>query len=206
MSKLILAVLLALGCTGGALAQERREFLSPAEIDNIRDEQDQGKRVLLYLQFAQRRLDAVRANLASGGANAGRSVQQSLSEYNSILDALSDSLNLAREQRTAMGKPIKELQSRVSGFLRYLETVDSARLPHRGDYDFTLQEAIDTTKDELADAKKGAFPEIHQRKPPSLPAAPSAGSNASGQNGAGGGSSGSEEGPPRKKPRSPQSQ
>jgi hypothetical protein len=202
MKRLILIAILMLLCAGGAVSQGRREFLSPDEINSIQDEQDHGKRVLLYLQFAQRRLDAVRGKLASGEANAGRDVQQYLSEYNSILDALTDSLNGARTQRSAMGKPIKELESRASGFLRYLQSLESSAAANRSDYQFTLEEAIDTTKDELAEAKKGAFPEVNERKPPSdLPSAPPPRSKSDADK-SGAGKSNSEEGPPRKKSRS----
>ncbi len=203
MKRLILIALLALFAASGAFSQSgRREFLSADEVSNIQDEQDHGKRVLLYLQFGQRRLDAVRGKTASGETNAGREIQGYLSEYNSILDALAESLDSARAQRSAMDKPIKELETRATGFLRYLQSLEAGAAANRSDYQFTLEEAIETTKDDLAEAKKGAFPEVNTRKPPTdLPAAPPPRSKSdAGKSGTDKNSS--EEGPPRKKPRS----
>ncbi len=199
MKRLFTIALLVLLIAGGAFAQGgRREFLSPDEINGIQDEQDPGKRILLYLQFAGRRLDAVREKTVSAEPKAGAEIQRYLTEYNSIWDALADSLENARQQRTALDKPVKEIQIKGADYLKYLQMLLASATANRSDYEFTLEEAIDTTKDEVAEAKKGNFPEVNARKPPSdLPASPPPRSKTDSDK------SGSEEGPPRKKSRSP---
>jgi len=200
---LILSIVITIVGLETAVCQNRREFLSPDEINSIQDEQDSGKRILLYLQFAARRLDAVREKITAGDAKGGRAVQQYLSEYNSIWDAVADSLETARQQRASLDKPIKEVQSKGTEFLRYMQSLQGGKSASRSDYEFTLEEAIDTTKDEVAEVKKGAFPEVNARKPPTdLPAAPPPRSKA-GSDKSGSDKSGSEEGPPRKKSRTP---
>lgn len=201
IKKLVLSILIAFFGVEAAVCQNRREFLSPDEINGIQDEQDSGKRILLYLQFAARRLEAVREKITAADPKGGRAVQQYLSEYNSIWDAIADSLENARQQRASMDKPIKELQGKGTEFLRYLQSLQTGNAANRRDFEFTLEEAIDTTKDEVAEAKKGAFPEVNARKPPTdLPATPPSRSKA-GAGKSGPDKSGSEEGPPRKKSR-----
>ena len=206
MKTLIVFFFALLGASGAA-ASPGREFLEPEEISAIREEQDAGKRVLLYLTFAKSRIEAVKDATASKDSAAGEAIQSNLADYNSIFDALTDSLANAREQRSQLSKPIQELQRQGTEFLTYLQALAKTATRNKDDYRFTLEEAMDTTKDELADAKKGAFPEVKERKPPSdLPASPPPSAEGPPKK-SGSGSSGSEEGPPRKKsPRSSQSQ
>jgi len=81
---LILFCLLMGAATSALPAGAKDEFLTPQEINDLRDEQDAGKRILLYLSFAQRRLDNIRASSASDSRKAGVEIQKSLDEYNSV--------------------------------------------------------------------------------------------------------------------------
>jgi hypothetical protein len=190
MRKLLIVPLLILcGIVSAAISSEKDEFLTSDEINSIRDAEDGGKRVLLYLGFAQVRLDAAREKTASWKeAGAGREIQKNLAEYNSILEALEDALEVARQQRAPLGKPLKELENQGNHFLKVLRQLQNA--PNRSDYQFTLDEAVEMTQDELTEAKKGAFPEVNARKPPNeLPVSPPPASKSNGDG----------EGPPRKK-------
>jgi hypothetical protein len=212
LHRAVFVILLAtFGINIAAAQTGRREFLSPDEINSIQDEQDPGKRILLYVQFAARRVEAIREAVTAPDPKTGHDVQQYLAEYNSIWDAIADSLESARVQRSMMEKPMHEVESKGTQFLRYLQALQTGKSANRDDYELTLEEAIDTTKDEIAEVKKGAFPEVNARKPPSdmpssAPPRSDAGSdkNNSGKNNAD--KSGSEDGPPRKKPRNSQNQ
>ena len=190
MKKLVISLLILLGVCRAVPSGAKDDFLNPDEVNRIRDEDDGGKRVLLYLEFAQRRLQAAQEKTATKEEGAGRAIQKNLAEYNSILEALEDALDAARLQRASLGGAIKELQNQGNHFLKVLQQLQQA--PNRSDYQYTLDEAVDMTNDELAEAKKGAFPEVKERKPPSdLPAKPPDASK----------SGDSEDGPPRKKGR-----
>jgi len=193
MKKLVLTTTLFFVAVFTAMpALAREDFLNPLEIDQIRDAEDAGKRVLLYLNFAQKRLDAARQKTISWKqTGSGEAIQKSLQEYNYILEALDDSLQSARDQRVELSKPLKELEIQANQFLRVLQQLKNA--PIRNDYEFTLDEAVEMTRDELAEVKKGAYPEVEARKPPvNFPASPPPPSK----------SSSNEEGPPRKSRRS----
>ena len=206
MKKLVVFFLVLIG-SSSAVASPGREFLEPEEISAIREEQDPGKRVILYLTFAKRRIEQVKDATASKDFGAGEVIQSNLADYNSIFDALADSLANAREQRVQLSKPLQEMQRQGTEFLTYCQALAKTATRNKDDYLFTLEEAMDTTKDELSDAKKGPYPEVKERKPPSdLPSSPPPPAERPPQK-SGAGLSGSEEGPPRKKsPRSSQSQ
>jgi molecular chaperone GrpE (heat shock protein) len=192
MKKFVLVPLLILFALAASIPLcAKDDFLNTEEIARIRDAEDAGKRVLLYLEFAQKRLDAAREKTISWKeAGSGAAIQKNLSDYNSIFDALDDALEMARQQRAPLAKPLKELETQGNHFLKVLEQLKNA--PIRSDYQFTLDEAVEMTQDELGEVKKGAYPEVNERKPPTdLPAAPPPPSK----------NPGDEEGPPRKKSR-----
>jgi hypothetical protein len=172
MRKAIVFTVVLLITLAAARAQAG-EFLTPQEVESVRDEQDYGKRVVLYLQFAQRRIDAVRNQMTSKDEDAGDKIQENLSEFNSILQAAGDALDAARERRASLDKALRDMQGYGANFLRYLTTLKESSSPLVADFRFTLDEAIDSTNDELAEVKKGAFPEVQERKPPTdLPSSP----------------------------------
>ena len=165
----------------------QEEFLTSQELDAVRDTQEPGKRIVLYLDFAQRRLDAVKENLASKKPNLGQAVQKNLKEYYRILEALNTTIESARDKRVPVDKALGELEKRGGEFLKYLQSLQAKSSPGWSDYRFTVEEAIDMTRDEVAEAKKGSFPEVKEREPPRLPITPP----LTGDRGGG------EEGPPR---------
>lgn len=165
--------LLFIGLSGFLVPGNAQEdFLTPGEIENLRDKQEPDKRLILYLDFAQRRLDAVKENLASKKAGTGSAAQKNLKEYISILEALEVTVEAARDKRVMTDKVLKETERREGEFLKYLQSLDVKGSPGSEDYRFTLDEAIATTEEELADTKKGTFPELREREAPRLPAKP----------------------------------
>ena len=157
-------LLLLTFCWGMVPLQAQRDFLTSQEVDAIRDEQELGKRAILYMDFAGRRLDAMKAAIASQKGGAGRSVQANLKEYISILEALETTFADGWEQRSPLEKALKQLQERGSEFLKYLQSLEPETSPGFADYRFTLEEPIVMTKEALAEAEKGPYPEIRKRK------------------------------------------
>ena len=186
-------LLLALGILGwGTSLRGEDEFLSTAEIGRVRDAQEPAKRIILYLEFAQRRLDVVGQNLFSQKQKPGKIVRKNLQEYIDILDALEGSVERGRERRARFGKSLEEMEKQTTGFLRFLQTIAAGSPKNLSDYQFTLEEAIEMTREEIVVAKEGSFPEVKERKPPTrLPSQPPAVSDRTDP----------EEGPPRKSQR-----
>ena len=185
------ALLLAgiFGFLAGGNAQD--DFLTPGEVDEVRDKQEPEKRLVLYLDLAKRRLDAIKENTAAAKPGAGRAVQKSLREYTSILEALEVTVEEGREKRALRDKDMKLAEEREGGFLKFLQSLDSGKSPGYDDYRFTLEEAVAVTEVIVAEGKKGAFPEVLGRQPPRLPATPP-------REPRGNPPAGDEEGPPRR--------
>ena len=150
-------------------AHAQDDFLTRGEVEEVRDAQEPDKRLELYLIIAQRRIDAIKAGL--GSKKSGRTTQKSLEEYTSILEALETTLENGREKRAIRDKDLEKAQELEAEFLTYLKSLNAENSPGYEDYHFTLDEAVAVTEEMLADAQKGAFPEMQGREPPRLPAA-----------------------------------
>ena len=152
-------------------AHAQDDFLTRGEVEEVRDAQEPDKRLELYLLIAQRRIDAIKTALSSKKSAAGRTTQKSLEEYTAILEALETTLEDGREKRAIREKDLEKATALETEFLTYLKSLDAQDSPGYEDYHFTLDEAIAVTEEMLADAQKGAFPDVQGREPPRLPAA-----------------------------------
>jgi len=167
----ILALLLWVGGSSPARAQE--DYLTNGEVDALRDAQEPDKRLILWMGFAQRRIDGVKEAIASRKPESGRTIQKLLAEYVHLMEALQATIDDARERRVPLSKGLKEVETRGSLMLNYLRTLKSESIPGYKDFEYTLEESMDMTRDELAEVAKGNYPEIDGRKPPiGLPSRP----------------------------------
>ena len=170
--KLRLGVYLILCTLTAALAARAQEgmvqedYLTDGEVSSLRDAQEPDKRMTLFMDFAQRRVDAVKQQLSAGKPASGREIQKSLTEYVHILEALQDTIDEARDHRVPMSKGLKDIETRANLYLNFFKSVNSESLPAWKDFHYTLDEAIAMTSDEIAEAGKGNFPEVKGRTPP----------------------------------------
>ena len=167
-----LAVLLWLASGVAGLAQE--DFLDSVEISAMRDAQEPDKRLILWMDIAQHRIDRIKEQIATHKSEAGSKIQKALSEYVQVMEGLQDAIDDARERRVPLTKGFKDVETRGTLLLNYLRTLDSEAIPGYKDFKYTLEEALDMTRDELADVAKGNYPETQQRKPPTDLPPPSA--------------------------------
>jgi hypothetical protein len=201
----IFLILCSLSAGFSARAQEEMaedDYLTDGEVSSLRDTQEPDKRMTLFMDFAQRRVDAVRQYLSAGKPASGRDIQKSLAEYVQILEALQDTIDDARERRVPMSKGLKDIETRANLYLNFFKSVNSESLPGWKDFHYTLDEAMEMTRDEIAEAGKGNFPEVKGRTPPNdLPPPSASGSRPPADakpDSKSGAKSGDEEGPPRK--------
>ncbi len=178
----------------------QRDFLTRDEIDLVRDAQEPEKRIILYLEIAQLRLDSIRTAITASKPD-GRRVQRNLNDYIQVSEAILMTIEDAREDRVPIPESIEQMVLRVPEYLGYLESINSSSSPAWADYQFTLDEAILMTGELTDEAAQGSFPEVDERTPPPLefptkPPPAARGSDKGDSDEAG--SDSDEEGPPRK--------
>jgi hypothetical protein len=159
-----MAAFLWIACGVAGFAQE--DFLDSLEVSAMRDTQEPDKRLILWMDIAQHRVDRVKEQIETHKAEAGPKIQKALSDYVHVMEGLQDTIDDARERRVPLTKGFKDVETRGNLLLNYLRTLHSEAIPGYKDFKYTLEEALDMTRDELAEVAKGNYPETQQRKPP----------------------------------------
>ncbi len=142
----------ALAASVAASAQQR-EFLSDTEIDQVREAQEPSGRIRLYVQFAKDRLDALDKQLAQESAQRAGAVHDLLYEYDRIVDAIGDTVDLAATKHALVRKGLAVAVKEVPEFLKRLRAVEAKNPKDIEEYRFILEEAIETTQSGLEDFK-----------------------------------------------------
>jgi chromosome segregation ATPase len=169
----ILAALQAnstIGPRGPAFAQGKKEYLSDAEADKIRDAETPADRIRLLVTFAEDRLKKFQYELTRQVPEYRRSeiLNGLLNGYVGCLDDAADQIAVAQEKQADIHNSLKLLQSKGKEFLDALEKIqkDGTELDT---YKETLEDAIDGTKDALSDASKAekemAPPPVRRKQP-----------------------------------------
>ncbi len=143
----LLAVCLLLA--GPLLSQQRKEFLSPTEIDLVREAQEPADRVKLYVKFAQVRLDAMDKELEGNSADRGVNIHDLLYEYGRIIDAIDDQADLAITKRALLRKGLELAVKEEPHFVKRLQALEAKNPKDIEEYRFILRQALETTQDSL---------------------------------------------------------
>jgi hypothetical protein len=146
MTRALLAVVLV--CSAAPLAAER-DFLTNAEIDQVRLAQEPNERLQLYLGFARQRLDELKQLLKESRPGRATMIHDLLDEYGKIIDAI-DTVSddaLARKADISVGN--KAVAAAEKAFLPALEKIRDSQPSDLARYEFVLTQAIEATSDSL---------------------------------------------------------
>jgi hypothetical protein len=140
------------------LAQEDRDFLTPNEVQQVREAQDPNTRLALYVHFAKQRMDLLQQYLAKEKPGRSVFIHNTLEDYSKIIEAIDSVSDDALRHNRPIDKGTQAVLDAEKDFLGQLNKIQDSQPKDLDRYQFVLQTAIDTTSDShelgMQDAQK----------------------------------------------------
>ena len=156
--KFALFFLLGLSSAPILAAQEDRDFLTPNEIEQVREAQEPNDRLLLYIHFAKQRMDLLDQYMSKEKPGRSIFIHNTLEDYSKIIEAIDSVSDDALRRNVPLDKAMLAVVNAEKEFLDKLNKIENDQPKDLDRYKFVLDEAIDTTNDSrelsLEDAKK----------------------------------------------------
>jgi hypothetical protein len=150
--------------------QDKKDYLTDSEGDKIRDANNPSDRIKLYVAFADDRLKKFQYELARSTPERrrGEVLDVLMNAYSACVDDAADQISDAKEKQLDIHASLKLLESKGKEFLEVLQKLDQGSGPDFDSYKDTLEDAIQGTKDAIAEAQKAGkemLPAPVRRKP-----------------------------------------
>jgi hypothetical protein len=149
---------------------QKKEYLSDAEADKIREAGATGPRIVLYTTFASDRIKKLQYEFAHLDPKDDKRTERFnslINGYTGCIDDAADSLDVGIEKQEDIRDGVKLLQAQIKGFLSYLQEL-AEKGPEKETYKDNLDDAIEATQDAAKDVEKAAkemAPPPVRRKP-----------------------------------------
>ncbi len=155
--KLRFAICAAL-CAASLVFAQDRDFLTPNEVDQVREAQDPNDRLLIYVHFAKQRMDLLQQYLAKEKPGRSIFIHNTLEDYGKIIEAIDSVSDDALLHNHPLDKGLIAVLNAEKEFLDQLNKIQNSGANDMDRYQFVLQQAIDTTSDSrelsMEDSKK----------------------------------------------------
>lgn len=165
----LLPALLGTAAASHAANPQKKEYLSDAEADKIRDAGASGPRIKLFAAFAGDRIKKLQyefAHLDPADQKRTDRVNALINGYSGCIDDAADLVELGIDQQEDIREGVKALQARIKESLPYLQDL-AAKGPERETYKDNLEDAIEATQDASKDVdratKEMAPPPVRRR-------------------------------------------
>jgi hypothetical protein len=136
-----------LGAASLLIAQEDRDFLTPNEVQQVREAQDPNERLVLYVHFAKQRMDLLQQYLAKEKPGRSIFIHNALEDYSHIIEAIDSVSDDALRHNRPIDKGTQTVLDAEKDFLVQLNKIQDSQPKDLERYSFVLQTAIDTTSD-----------------------------------------------------------
>ncbi len=152
------------------VAAQRKEYLSEAEADKIRDAGMTGPRIVLYAAFAGDRIKKLQyefAHMDPTDQKRTDRLNSLINGYTGCIDDAADLLDIGVQKQEDIREGVKALEARIKDSLPYLQDL-ATKGPERETYKDNLDDAIEATQDAAKDVEKAAkemAPPPVRRKP-----------------------------------------
>lgn len=152
-----------------ALQREKKEYLSEAEADKIRDAETPAERIKLFIEFADDRLKKFQYELTRSVPQRKRAevLNALMNAYASCVDDAADQIAVAQEKQQDIRAAVKLIEKKGKEFAEILDKLNQGG-PEFDTYKDTLEDAIEGTRDAISDAEKAekeSLPAPVRRKP-----------------------------------------
>jgi|SRR5215472_4984477 len=137
---------------------QKKEYLSEAEADKIREAGETGPRIALYAGFASDRIKKLEyefAHLDPADEKRAERVNSLLNGYTGCIDDAADLIEIGIEKQQDIRAGVKVLDGKIKESLPYLKEL-AANGPGRETYKDTLDDAIEATQDAAKDVEKAS--------------------------------------------------
>ena len=134
--------------------RQRRDPLTPAEIDQIRDTAlEPEKRLKLYADFARARLTLVeQVSSDAKVADKPNAIRERLQDFLDVYDELDDNVDVYADRNDDIRKALKAVIEADTEFQAKLQALKSSAKPQQAStYEFLLSNAIDAVNDGAKD-------------------------------------------------------
>lgn len=156
---LLLTSLLSVVPAGVAnAAPQKKEYLSEAEADKIREAGATGPRILLFTTFASDRIKKLQyefAHFDSTDQKRTDRLNRLINGYTGCIDDAADLIEIGIEKQQDIRLGVKALQNGIKEFLPYLQGLAVNGVEHET-YKENLEDAIEATQDAAKDVDKAS--------------------------------------------------
>src|SRR6202162_18586 len=156
---LLLASILSAFPAGMAnAAPQKKEYLSEAEADKIREAGATGPRIVLFAAFASDRIKKLQYEFAHFDATDQKRTDRLnslINGYTGCIDDAADLIEIGIEKQQDIRGGVKAMQAKIKEFLPYLQDLAVNGAEHQT-YKENLEDAIEATQDAAKDVGKAS--------------------------------------------------
>ena len=131
----------------------QRDFLTPDEVERIREAQEPNLRLTLYTNYAKLRLDLLKQLFAKEKPGRSILIYNQLDQYTKIIEAIDIVADDALRRKLDLTLGITEVAKAQEKMLAELQKFSASEPKDISRYDFVLKNAIEVTQDSLEISK-----------------------------------------------------